>query len=281
MTTCIDLTRAARIGAIAELMLQVIAPFRGRGEGVLADEELTLLREASGTPNLDLYPIALSLIGECGIEDVWEEGNSLVFVFELETTFEPMPPDFAQAVRQHGITLREAERVYRESRSLMTLDEKTFVQLCLREVGLPKPAALPKGWEPGPISTEALQRRGVTEQFVEELLPEFLLVFNDNPVVGISADQAFFRFASKRWRQYINAFDESTDLRPLPDRWQPSAQVHRELEKRGFERSQIERVLPEFRLHARERGGVNRHWGLEFVRYCERVRVELALVRKI
>lgn len=271
MNAEIDLLRAARIGAIGELMLLAIEPYRAKGEGILSFQQMRLLQQASAEPSIDLYSVALSLIGESSIEDVWEEEGGLFFVFEPVFELKPLPTEFAQAVRQHGIRLADAERVYRAWQAdLPTMGESEFVRLCLRVVGLPVPAALPRHWQPGPLSSEALRRRGVTEQFIAEVLPEFLLFFNEAPVAGVSPDQSFFRFANKRWRQYVNTFDESTDYRPLPERWQPSSLVLRELGKRGVSTELAQRRLPEFRLYVVDRGHLSRHWGLEFIRYCER-----------
>lgn len=261
----LDLERAARIGLLAEVLLHEVSAHRRDDHALLSSAQLARLRETAGNPDLDLWLEALNLIGEGGVIDVaGTEQGGLLFTLQPNQPM-PLPATYRQALRQQGIPIEVGEQLFRQWRGMAELGEADFVRQCLREQ---KPPVLSRYWQPGPFCLAGLRQRGVSERFVADLIPEFILLYNERRSRVLSLDLEFFRFASVRWGRYVNAFDESTDLRPLPERWEPSLAVRRELNHRGIDVLTINRRLPEFRLSKRESNHLSRHWGAEFVRFC-------------
>jgi hypothetical protein len=261
----LDLARAARIGLTAEVLLHEVLEHQRDGASSITPEQLTQLRLALGDPAADLWPAALNLIGEGGVLDVSETAaGGLQFIL---MALQPLrlPPSIQQAARQHGIPLATVQRLYHQWHALVELDEASFIRQCLREQ---EPRPLSRHWQPGQFCKAGLYQRGISETFVADLVPEFVLIFNEQPRAALSLDLEFFRFATARWRRYVNSFDDSTDLRPLPERWEPGAVVRRELAQRGITTEQIAHWLPEFRLRKHESGQLSRQWGAEFLRFC-------------
>lgn len=179
-------------------------------------------------------------------------------------------------LKQHGIggkmlfqLVEVFKGIYAEDQSALN-DEHVFFQFCLKEYQKLYPASLPKSWQPSSWIIQALQERGVTPAFIRHSLPEFVLVINEKGLTLAHPDGDFFRFTYKRWRKQVNTLDEDSELRALPDNWQPNIAVHNYLRKQGVTEQQVALHLISFYSYANQYVKFSQNWSREFVQYCSR-----------
>lgn len=269
----IDLRRALRIGIRAELLLGLAQSRRGAaGVAHLDANDLDTVRELVG---LDAAALGASLTALRTLPEIVDAaageggGVAIHFLGAAVRHLSDLPAETLQSLRQHGIDSAAAGQLLDAYQELeVDYSEAAFLQFALRELTPRRNRRLPEHWMPGPFCRAGLDKRGAGAAFIDELVPEFILRFNENPKPVASLDLEFFRFAALRWQQYVNAFDESTDIRALPEGWRPSRQVLDALAQRGMSLAGAERLLPHFRLRNSEQGEVSRNWGLEFIKFC-------------
>lgn len=179
-------------------------------------------------------------------------------------------------LKQHGVSgkmlfqLSEIfKTIYSEDYNTLN-DEHVFFQFCLKEYQKLYPASLPKSWHPSSWIIQTLQDRGVTPAFIRHSLPEFILVINERGLTVAHPDGDFFRFTYKRWRKQVNTLDEDSDLRALPENWQPNQAVHSYLRKQGVTEQQVALHLISFYSYASEYVKFSQNWSREFIHYCSR-----------
>lgn len=129
---------------------------------------------------------------------------------------------------------------------------------------------IPPNWQPGPDWIKQCQQHNIPEQFIKDIVPEFVRYWRDRRQAQFSWGNTFYRWARKQWREEQSrqgAFELATEMSA---QWRPSQDAIGILEISGINSSFIEDAIPEFVLYWRERGVVNGAWNTKFIEHIRR-----------
>lgn len=126
-------------------------------------------------------------------------------------------------------------------------------------------------WQPSDDALRQLAQLGVTRQFAQQQIPQFVAYWRERNVPRHSWESKYIK---EVWRQWQQA--ESTNHRrrlevSVTDEWRPSVDAMDILVKQGGINSNfIEDAIPEFILYWRDRGDVSSTWDSKFIQHVRR-----------
>jgi len=126
-------------------------------------------------------------------------------------------------------------------------------------------------WRPDRESTNYLtQFHQVEPDFIEALIPEFIVFWRDKGDARSSWNSTFTQHVARRWKEHRYQQVEQAHTQAVTPDWQPSSDAQDILERSGIDRSFIEDAVPEFVLYWRENGKKDRQWNTRFIEHVRR-----------
>lgn len=126
-------------------------------------------------------------------------------------------------------------------------------------------------WRPGSDAIDILTRQsGISRNFVEDAIPEFLLYWRERGELCSTWDSRFVLHVKRQWARYTAALKTDSEPRPMPEDWQPDPTVYEVLELANIDRQFAREMLPEFVLFWRDSGRVQSSWNTRFLQHVKR-----------
>lgn len=129
---------------------------------------------------------------------------------------------------------------------------------------------IPANWQPSQDWIKQCKQQNIPEDFVQKLVPGFVMYWRDRKQSRFSWGNAFYKHVVREWRseQTRRGLTElDTEMSP---EWWPSADALSILENAGISATFIEDAIPEFVLYWRERGASNGAWNTRFIEHIRR-----------
>jgi hypothetical protein len=126
-------------------------------------------------------------------------------------------------------------------------------------------------WRPDYELLRQLALHGISREFAEAQLEEFILYWSDRGDPAFSWNAKFRSHVIRRWREHEAAAAEPDDRpRPISAAWRPDPDALEILARAGVNGQFVEDTIPEFLLYWTERGEAARTWNSRFVTHVKR-----------
>jgi len=148
----------------------------------------------------------------------------------------------------------------------------------LRERQRPQPYKLTGGksliagrWSPDEEVIRQLALHGISREFVDAQLDEFVTYWSDRGDPAYSWNAKFRSHVIRRWREHEATAATQEDVpRPISPDWEPGPDAMEILQRAGVSRHFVEDAVPEFVLYWTERKEAARTWNSRFVTHVKR-----------
>ena len=127
-----------------------------------------------------------------------------------------------------------------------------------------------KTWRPSEDVIEILTRSGMENDFLERLIPEFIIYWSERADVLISYNSKFIEHARLKWAQHSAEIETKTDPTVISEDWQPSEDCMDIIEMAGIDNNFVEESLPEFKLYWKEDGRASVSWDSKFINFIKK-----------
>ncbi len=133
-----------------------------------------------------------------------------------------------------------------------------------------KKSSISKNWNPSKDAIEILTRAGIDQEFLENLIPEFVIYWIERSDVLISYNSKFIEHARLKWAQHTAEIQTRKVPSVITDDWQPSQDCLDIIAMADIDNNFIMESLPEFRLYWKEDGRSSVSWDSKFISFIKK-----------
>ena len=134
-----------------------------------------------------------------------------------------------------------------------------------------KEVLVTEAWRPSIDALDILiTKGGISGNFVDDAIPEFILYWRDRGDVSSTWDSKFIHHVRRQWQFFTGIMDQDSMPRIITSQWQPKEAVYDVLQMANIERSFAEKIIPEFVLYWQENGTPQCSWSTKFLQYVKR-----------
>jgi hypothetical protein len=137
------------------------------------------------------------------------------------------------------------------------------------ETEQPVTIALESIWFPSADALQILERTGISREFIEDTIPEFVLYWRERGDNTGTWNSKFIAHIRRQWARYSNALEHDQEPRPIAANWQPSEDVFDILRMANIDAQFACELLPEFILFWRDAGTPQRSWNTKFLQHTK------------
>ena len=131
-------------------------------------------------------------------------------------------------------------------------------------------SSMEKNWVPSEDVIEILTRAGMNENFIRELIPEFIIYWSERKDVLISYDSKFIEHARLKWAQHNAEIETKSTPKTIQSDWQPSTDCMDIIQMTGIDKSFSDKYLPEFILYWKDDGRAFVSWDIKFLDFIKK-----------
>ncbi|WP_027874092.1 DnaT-like ssDNA-binding domain-containing protein [Spongiibacter marinus] len=166
---------------------------------------------------------------------------------------------------------------YRESGEARSSWSSTFSQYVSRrwkkqqyaEIEQARHQVIDNHWRPSRDALEILLRDGISEHFIEDAIPEFILYWRERGTQDSNWNSRFLQHIRLQWARYTNAVSHEKAHVPISSNWQPSPEVFEILRMARIDADFAREQIPEFILFWRDSGQTQRSWNTKFLQHVK------------
>ncbi len=125
------------------------------------------------------------------------------------------------------------------------------------------------GWQPSQDALEILQRTGISHDFIEDAIPEFVLYWRERGEAHSTWNSKFIAHIRRQWAKYTAALELDYEPRQIPASWQPSEDVYDILRLANIDINFARQLVPEFVLFWRDTQQIQRSWNTKFLQHAK------------
>ncbi len=139
------------------------------------------------------------------------------------------------------------------------------------EAGRPRAGSshMQKRWQPNPDAVEILQRMGISGNFIDDAIAEFVLYWQERGDAQSTWNSKFVTHVKRQWARYTHTLKNDTEPRPIPVSWHPDQEVYEILALANIDGDFAERLLPEFVLYWRDKNELHHSWNTRFLQHVK------------
>ena len=210
--------------------------------------------------------------GAALLSDNWQPDEDLL---QLLTFNHRIPRDFSQQQREDFVLYwRDRQQVSHSWPSKFrqhVLKEWRFHQS--RQAAAASVTTQTKdlndSWKPSPDALEILQRSGVSHDFIEDAIPEFVLYWRERGDVSGTWNSKFIAHIRRQWAKYTKAMELDYEPRAIAANWQPSEDVYDILRLATIDIDFARQLVAEFVLFWRDTQEIQRSWNTKFLQHTK------------
>lgn len=129
---------------------------------------------------------------------------------------------------------------------------------------------IPTHWQPDDNWIRLCKQHAIPEQFIRDLVPEFVSYWRERGQARFSWGNAFYKHVLKEWRKEQTQRGAFELASKMSAEWRPSQDAIDILVNSGINEEFIEDAVAEFVLYWRERGVVHGAWNTKFIEHIRR-----------
>ena len=133
----------------------------------------------------------------------------------------------------------------------------------------PQDEVIGQKWHPSQDALEILHRNGVSQDFIEEAIPEFILYWRERGVADSTWNSKFIAHIRRQWHKYTLAIKHDYEPQQIPANWRPSEDLFDIIKLANIERDFADALIPEFVLFWRDSGEIQRSWNSKFLQHVK------------
>lgn len=134
-------------------------------------------------------------------------------------------------------------------------------------------------WRPSQDAVDILVRAEISEAFIEDAVPEFVLYWRERGAQDGAWNTRFIEHIRRQWARYQQSRRHDGVPRPILADWQPADDVYDVLRLAEIDEEFARAKVPEFVLYWRDSGQAHTSWNtrfLQFIKYSWARRPEAA-----
>lgn len=124
-------------------------------------------------------------------------------------------------------------------------------------------------WHPNPDALEILLRTGVTEEFIEDSIPEFVLYWRERGEAHSTWNSKFIAHIRRQWAKFTKSMELDYEPREIAANWQPSEDVYDILNLANIDVNFARDLVAEFVLFWRDTKQIQRSWNTKFLQHAK------------
>ncbi|ALO45386.1 DnaT-like ssDNA-binding domain-containing protein [Pseudohongiella spirulinae] len=125
------------------------------------------------------------------------------------------------------------------------------------------------GWRPSGEAVSILVNAGVSEAFIEDAVPEFVLYWRERGAGKGPWNTRFIEHIRRQWARFSVSLKHDGLPRPIPEDWQPSDEVFDILSLAEIDAGFAREKVPEFVLYWRDTGQALASWNTKFLQFIK------------
>ena len=126
-------------------------------------------------------------------------------------------------------------------------------------------------WQPSTDALRQLAQLGVTGEFAQQQIPQFVAYWRERNVPRHSWESKYIKEVWRQWQQAESSNHKRSREVSVTGEWRPSADALDILIKQGgINPNFIEDAVPEFILYWRDRGDISSTWDSKFIQHVRR-----------
>ncbi|MAJ81219.1 MAG: hypothetical protein CMK30_07860 [Porticoccaceae bacterium] len=130
--------------------------------------------------------------------------------------------------------------------------------------------AIDREWRPSEDAMQILtDKGGISANFVEDAVPEFILYWRERGGVSNTWDTKFIHHVRRQWQFFVGMTERELQPKPITSAWRPKESVYDVLNMANIDRQFAEALLPEFILYWQENGALQSSWSTKFLQYIK------------
>jgi hypothetical protein len=133
----------------------------------------------------------------------------------------------------------------------------------------PPSGKLDNDWRPSEDALEIMDRAGISREFIEEAIPEFILYWRERGAAPKELNSKFIQHIRIQWARYTSSLEHSTEPKRIAEDWQPSEDVFDILHLSHIDREFADSLLPEFIVYWRDSNQANTSWNSKFIQHVK------------
>lgn len=124
-------------------------------------------------------------------------------------------------------------------------------------------------WQPSGEAIDILCNAGVSEAFIEDAVPEFVLYWRERGAQNGAWNTRFIEHIRRQWARYKASVEHDGLPKPISENWQPSKEVFEVLRLAEIDESFACDKIPEFVLYWRDTGHAQASWNTKFLQFIK------------
>ncbi|RLQ22247.1 hypothetical protein DWB85_08130 [Seongchinamella sediminis] len=174
--------------------------------------------------------------------------------------------DFIFYWRERGETSHAWENKFRQH---VTNNWRRRQQSRASSFEVSQPRALDNHWRPSADALEIMQRGGISADFIEQAIPEFILYWRERGAAPKELNSKFIQHIRIQWARYTSSLEHSTEPKRIVDHWQPSADVYDILRMSHIDLDFARELLPEFIVYWKDSNQAHTSWNSKFLQHVK------------
>ncbi len=126
-------------------------------------------------------------------------------------------------------------------------------------------------WRPDWVTMDILVRDGISENFIEDAVPEFVLYWMERGVGDRAWNSIFITHVQKQWHKFQTAGFFGHEPRPIAQDWRPGPACLEILQLAQIDEEWAMNQVPEFVLYWHETGEARESWNTIFLQRAKQL----------
>lgn len=124
-------------------------------------------------------------------------------------------------------------------------------------------------WAPSPDAIEIMANSGVSLDFMEDAIPEFVLYWREKGDSEGAWNSRFVEHVRRQWAKFSTSFGLDNTPRPIASDWQPSQDCIEILQLAEIDLDFARSKVPEFVLYWKDRNEAKSSWNTTFLQFVK------------
>lgn len=130
-------------------------------------------------------------------------------------------------------------------------------------------APMSADWRPNADAVSILHNAGISEAFIDDAVPEFVLYWRERGGQNGAWNTRFIEHIRRQWARYQVSVVNDGVPRPIADDWQPSPDVFEVLRLAEIDEAFARGKVAEFVLYWRDTGQAQSSWNTRFLQFVK------------
>jgi hypothetical protein len=130
-------------------------------------------------------------------------------------------------------------------------------------------APMSADWRPNPDAVSILHNAGISEAFIDDAVPEFVLYWRERGGQNGAWNTRFIEHMRRQWARYQVSVVNDGVPRPIAEDWQPSPDVFEVLRLAEIDEAFARGKVAEFVLYWRDTGQPQSSWNTRFLQFVK------------